>query len=259
MYKKWEIFEIECYNYLNRNYKNIEFKYHGRSNSTVSDIEVIDRKFFIEVKLKESQCGQFVVFENENGFEYSSKNKTFTNQYSDYIIEYMNRNFDAFHNVGTIGVNIAIDKKIFASWIIDYYKTKNTKYFITKGDNYIIIPLEKIDEYFDIKACYRVKKSGSSDPSNTNIEEIIYFLENYNIEFQLEINDKKLYIITVNDIESKIKINNYTYQFNKISEYKYNVRRLSNTSNANVIFSIKLIKNHQEEKDLSLFLEDIGI
>ena len=46
MYKKWEIFEIECYNYLNRNYKNIEFKYHGRSNSTVSDIEVIDRKFF---------------------------------------------------------------------------------------------------------------------------------------------------------------------------------------------------------------------
>ena len=171
----------------------------------------------------------------------------------------MNRNFDAFHNVGTIGVNIAIDKKIFASWIIDYYKTKNTKYFITKGDNYIIIPLEKIDEYFDIKASYRVKKSGSSDPSNTNIGEIIYFLENYNIEFQLEINDKKLYIITVNDIESKIKINNYTYQFNKISEYKYNVRRLSNTSNANVIFSIKLIKNHQEEKDLSLFLEDIGI
>lgn len=105
-----------------------------------------------------SQCVQFVVLEHNNSFIYSNKNKTYINKYSKAIINYMNKNFDAFHNAGTSGIDININKYIFTSWIIDFYKTKNTKYFITKADNYIIIPLEKIDEYFDITACYRVKK-----------------------------------------------------------------------------------------------------
>lgn len=167
-------------------------------------------------------------------------------------------NFKVFHNVGTKGVYIeGISKEIFYSWIIDFYKSKSTKYFITKKMNYIIIPLEKIDEYFDITACYRVKKSGSSDPSNKNIDEIVNFLKNNNIKFKLEINDKKLYIVTEYHLDKKIKINDYTYQFNNIDKNIYNVRKLSNTNNANVIFSIKLIKNYQEEEDLISFLEDI--
>ncbi|MEI0526766.1 hypothetical protein R4K54_12700 [Brachyspira murdochii] len=254
----WKELEQKCFNYLQSIYKNVNFNLVGGSNSNISDIKVIDKNFFIEVKSPSAQCGQFVVLENENNFQYSDKNKTSVNQYSNYIIDYMNMNFEVFHNVGTKGVYLeGISKEIFYSWIIDFYKAKNTKYFITKKIDYIIIPLEKIHEYFYIKACYRVKKSGSSDPSNKNIEEIIYFLENYNIEFKLEIDGKKLYIITEYNIVNKIKINDYTYQFNKISEYKYNVRRLSNTSNANVIFSIKLIKNYQEEEDLISFLEDI--
>ena len=258
MCQLWKIFEQECFNYLESTYTDVGFNLIGGANSAVSDIEVIDKDFFIEVKLPNAQCGQFVVLENENNFQYSDKNKTSVNQYSNYIIDYMNMNFKVFHNVGTKGVYIeGISKEIFYSWIIDFYKSKSTKYFITKKMNYIIIPLEKIDEYFDITACYRVKKSGSSDPSNKNIDEIVNFLKNNNIKFKLEINDKKLYIVTEYHLDKKIKINDYTYQFNNIDKNIYNVRKLSNTNNANVIFSIKLIKNYQEEEDLISFLEDI--
>ncbi|MEI0487107.1 hypothetical protein [Brachyspira intermedia] len=259
MCKLWKIFEKECFNYLQDTYTNVKFKHIGASDSTVSDIKVIDNDFFIEVKSAISQCGQFVVLEYNNSFIYSNQNKTYINQYSKYIINYMNKNFDVFYNAGTRGVDININKDIFVSWIIDFYKTKNTKYFITKADNYIIIPLEKIYEYFDITACYRVKKSGSSNPSRKNIDEIVNFLKNNSIKFELEINSKKLYIITEYNFNKKININNYSYQFNNIDKNIYNVRKLSNTNNANVIFSIKLIKNYQEENDLRLFLEDIKL
>lgn len=255
----WKIFEEECFDYLKNTYKNTKFRYLGKADSTISDIEVIDKNFFIEVKSSKSQCGQFVVLENENVFQYSYKNKTCINKYSEDIINYMNRNFLKFNNAGTNGVDIDMDKKVFASWIINYYKTKNTKYFITKGNNYIVIPLEKINEYFDITACYRVKKSGSSNPSIKNINEIADFFKYNSINFELKINDKKLYIITEYHLDKKIKINNYSYQFNNINKNIYNIRKLSNTNNANVIFSIKLIKNYQKEEDLRLFLEDIKL
>ena len=50
----------------------------------------------------------------------------------------------------------------------------------------------------------------------------------------------------------KIQAIHYDYQFNPIKDNLFEIRRLSNTKNANVIFSISLMKE-QAENDLIEF------
>lgn len=75
----WQKFEQMAVSYLKGKYGNF-FELKGESNSNTSDI--LFRKecnsFFIEVKMPEAQCGQFVLIPNKEKkkFEYSSKNKT---------------------------------------------------------------------------------------------------------------------------------------------------------------------------------------
>lgn len=77
--KEWEILEEECLNYLKNKYPTIKFTLLGKEDSTKSDILVktINLEFYIEVKSKISQCGQFVLIPNykNNVFIYSRKNK----------------------------------------------------------------------------------------------------------------------------------------------------------------------------------------
>lgn len=256
MLKSWEINEKECFLYLINNYGN-KFILEGSHNSNISDIKVKNKNFYIETKSIKSQCGQFVVLEEGNKFIYSSKNKTSINEYSNYIINHMNNNFDLFTNITSKPINIILDTNIFYSWVKNFYKLKNVKYFITKVNPniYILIPLENIDNYFNISACYRVKKSGSSNVTKNNFDEIKLLLTNINFNF-ININ-KKIFIKTKSNINEKLKGYNYTYQFKLIDKDLYEIKRLSNTNNPNVIFSIELIKKEQDENDLNLFLEDI--
>lgn len=74
----------------------------------------------------------------------------------------MNNLFDEYLEAGTKGKEIVFDNcnNVFSTWIIDYYKNKGVKYFIT--NNYIILPIERFSDYFNVSAKYRVKRSGSS-------------------------------------------------------------------------------------------------
>lgn len=256
MDKSWEINEKECFLYLTNNHGN-KFILEGLHNSNISDIKVKNKNFYIEVKSIKSQCGQFVVLEENNEFIYSNKNKTSINKYSDCIITYMNNNFHLFTNVTSKPIDIILDTNIFYSWVKNFYKLKNVKYFITKvnSNNYIIIPLDNIDNYFNISACYRVKKSGSSNITKNNFDEIKSLLNN--IDFTFVEKNGKIFIKTKYNINEKLKGEIYTYQFKLVEKDLYKIRRLSNTNNPNVIFSIELIKKEQDENDLKLFLEDI--
>ena len=256
MLKSWEINEKECFLYLINNYGN-KFILEGSYNSNISDIKVINKNYYIEAKSIKSQCGQFVVLEENNKFIYSNKNKTSINEYSNYIINYMNNNFHLFTNVTSKPIDIMLDNNIFYSWVKNFYKLKNVKYFITKvnSNNYIIILLDNIDNYFNISAYYRVKKSGSSNITKNNFDEIKSLLNN--IDFTFVEKNGKIFIKTKYNINEKLKGEIYTYQFKLIDKDLYEIRRLSNTNNPNVIFSIELIKKEQDENDLNLFLEDI--
>ena len=163
-----EKFEIRCYEYLKKFYKtkSTDFYHEGGMDSTKSDIAAIKNGkivFYIEAKDAAAQSGQFVLLPNEDTktFVFSPRNKSEPNEMTNIIIDYMNSNFQRFNNAGTSGEKLNINTNIFADWIIEHYENKNVRYVISRDKDYVIFPIRKFKQYFDIVANYRIKKSGS--------------------------------------------------------------------------------------------------
>ena len=144
----------------------------------------------------------------------------------------MNKYFEKYAHVDSIGQNIDIDPKIFNEWITNAYKDKGVKFMITKGKDYIIFPINQYGNYFFITAKYRIKKSGSSKVPKSKQQEVLKKLTQMNINFEL------------------------TDDFNIKSNNRLNKLKLSNTRNANVIFSIELRKE-QNPTDLENFVNSL--
>lgn len=255
--KKWEEFELNCTKYLNNKYGNY-FTHLGFSNSISNDIEYNNKnkKFYIEVKMPLSQSGQFVLlpdYKNKK-FIFSKKNKTTLNYTTSLIIKYMNKHFEKYIKSGTRGKDIVINKTIFNNWVINTYRKKGVKFFITKGKDYIIFPIEKYGKYFSVTAKYRIKKSGSSKVPISNQKEVIELLNTMNIHFELTDD----FNVISNEKLDKLKftLKDSEYMFSYFNNNIYRIRKLSNTKNANVIFSIKLIKE-QDIIDLEYFVKTL--
>lgn len=263
--EQWKIFENNCYEYLKKKYttfSNITFKQDGGSDSTVPDIAVMKNgeiKYYIETKMSNAQSGQFVLLPDEEKqiFIFSPRNKSKSNSLTDIIIEYMNNDFENFNTAGTAGKSLDIDSSIFSQWIIEYYAKKNVKYFMTEGLDYIVFPIQQFGKYFDITAKYRIKKSGSSEPAKKDIPTILEILEQKYEITKSRIQGKKLFVLGNENI-SKVKFERgkYTYSLVPKSENEFEVRKLSNTYNMNVIFSISL-KKEQDKTDLKIFESDL--
>lgn len=239
----WENFESECLKFLKKEYPNYTFSRSGGADSTIPDIYVENdgTPYYIEVKMPNAQSGQFVViYDEESGtFKFSDKNKTQENPYTDEIIRYMNIEFEKFRNAGTKGEEILIDTKIFIDWIIDNYKEKDVRYFITKkDDNFILIPIDDFGKYFNVKAVYRVKKSGSSSVPISKFPIVQKYLTNMKIENKIKNN--KLFVNNYHNTPFYFNIENNDYYIPDNTENCKEVRKLSHTNNANVIFEISL-------------------
>lgn len=254
----WQKFEINCTDYLNEKYgSSAKFVHHGGSDSNVPDI-MVDAKnesiFGIEAKKCPAQCGQFVLLPNVSTreFEYSTRNfSQFTKNTFD-IITHMNKSFDEYKEAGTAGKEIIFDgcKEVFANWVIEYYNNKMVKYFIT--NDYTILPIQKFAKYFDITATYRIKRSGSSSVGKTALDSISNHI-NQNFEVVSIAKDgTKLFVTAKQSMhDTRFVYGKYEYMFSARDD-KYEIRKLSNTFNANVIFSINLI-SHQSQEDLQSF------
>lgn len=241
----WEEFEIQCTNYLNKKFNTYaEFIHQGGPDSTVPDILVntsSGNSFFIEAKHSPAQCGQFVLLPNleTKSFEYSALNANQINQYAKTIMEYMNNYFDEFREAGTSGKDIDMPNgsKIFANWIIQMYSAKGVKLFIT--NDYTILPITSFSSYFDVSAKYRIKRSGSSNVGKNRIKLVMdYINSNYDI-IDLHIKNDKLFVNSTQELHNHrfiLKGNEYMFS---LRNHEFEIRKLSNTYNANVIFSIK--------------------
>lgn len=259
---QWKKFEKDCCTYLNRSFSkdyNCKFQQKGGSDSHEPDIEVVrngQTLFAIETKSNLAQCGQFVLFPNvqTKKFDYSSQNEFPENEYAKKIISSMNKNFDLYSRPSN--TKLEIDDNLIYDWIIDHYKNgRNSLFVISKKDNYVIFPVERFEHYFNVEAKYRIKASGSGDPSKNQQDDVKNVLDSNNISYSnLAFSGKKMNVELYDEEREIIVLNGskYKYQFKKNSTGLFNVRRLSNTRNANVIFSIKL-KCEQDEKDLKTF------
>ena len=262
---EWQNFEKECKEYLESKYgKYAEFCLKGGSNANISDILVktkSGRQFYIEVKHCPAQCGQFVLFPDSKTkkFTYSSKNVLPINESSNCIIKYMNEHFDKFSLTDTNGINIEINNgsQIFADWIVKSYHHKKAEYIIT--NDFIIFPVEQINKYFDISAKYRVKRSGSGSVGKNNLKSVLDHINaNYVID-SVKTDGKKLFVkSSALSHNTRFKTGNYEYMFSMRDENIYEIRKLSNTYNANVIFSVELKKQvcTSDEKTFILVLSE---
>lgn len=259
-----EQFELRCYEYLKRHYKSKEtdFLREGGMDSTKSDIAVIKNgkiDFYIEAKDASAQSGQFVLLPDEEKevFVFSPRNHSKPNEMTDIIINYMNNDFQHFNNAGTAGQTLNIDMGVFADWIIEHYKEKNVKYVISCDRDYVIFPIRKFERYFNIIANYRIKKSGSGEPAKKDIPAVKQIIKSYYTTARFYQEEKKLFVdLSEKNDKDKFVMGNYTYYLSERNSDNYEVRRLSNTYNMNVIFSIELIKT-QDEKDLEEFESDL--
>lgn len=284
-------FEISATEYLKEKFSShASFEREGGSNSTSSDIHVntTNRKnYYIEVKENKAQSGQFVLLSNTTTrkFEFSLENESLENEYTKLIQEHMNDHFDYYYEPEKqmlaakkqnrehtekkyAALFLENGPEIYFHWIIDYYKNKSVRFLITGEKKFIIFPIEKLQDFFTVSAQYRIKRSGSSEPSKKDFEKLNSIFSNqYSGKLiQREIEKKKNNkIIKVNKFFLKLKnqsnkkkehflIDNRQYFINYISGNKilvdgaiyYELRKLSETYNANVIFSIKLINDNLE-------------
>lgn len=273
----WEKFELECYEKLQKDYgKLVKILPHGKSDSTKPDIEVIlpnGENFFIEVKSKNAQCCQFVLFPDDKTktFLFSERNRITKTNACKTIIDHMQKNYSHYCKPTQGGIDINVTADTLYALVDEYYSAKLVKFFMTQdyNDNYIIFPAAKFKNYFNITSCYRKKKSGSSEPSEIHIPEIEQALTDYSIKGSVGITmaDKSRCFLTTDDDalhKERLICTDYTYQLKTnenskklidphISGYIYEVRKLSNTNNPNVICQLVLKDVCQDADDLNFF------
>ncbi|MBO5869085.1 MAG: hypothetical protein J6Q54_09265 [Oscillospiraceae bacterium] len=241
----WLTFEEECTNYLNQKFgEQAKFCHLGGGDANTSDICVTTntgRKFYIEVKLTPAHCGQFVLLPNvaDGRFVFSEGNKTGVTAQVQRIIDHMNADFEAYKEAGTKGRTIDLndDGKTFYEWIISMYRHKGTEFFIT--NDYTILQINDFAKHFDVTATYRVKRSGSSNVGKRKIPAVTQEIKDrgYLVD-RFETKGGKLFVYASDNIHNvRFVFEGFEYMFSLRSN-KYEVRRLSNTFNANVIFAI---------------------
>lgn len=243
----WQDFELECTDYLNDVFGDYATFYHeGGSDSTIPDIKVEinkNRIFYIDAKHCPAQCGQFVLLPDilTRTFEYSRLNVNKINAHAIKIIEFMNGDFNEFREAGTAGkdINMQNGSQIFSDWIIQTYKEKGARLFIT--NDFRIIDIDDFSRYFNVSAKYRIKRSGSSSIGKSRLSVISAYLKNnFRSISSIKTEGDKLFVTSSVDLHNtRFVYGEYEYMISDRGS-KYEVRKLSNTYNANVIFSIDL-------------------
>ena len=245
----WQDFESSCTDFLNDTFgEYANFIQEGGSDSTIPDIKVITSKgvFYIDVKHCPAQCGQFVLLPNiaTGSFEYSPLNVNRINDSARRIMEYMNEDFDEFREAGTAGKDIDMinGSEIFADWIIQTYKNKGAEFFIT--NDYKIVKVDDFSKCFNVSAKYRIKRSGSSSVGKSRISTISRYLKDeFDSITSIRAQGDKLFVNSTRNMHGiRFVYGGYEYMISQRDD-AYEIRKLSNTYNANVIFSIQLKNN----------------
>lgn len=250
----WKEFEKLSVDFLKSNIRNkdISIKHFGNSDSTRSDILVTFNKsgksFYIETKMPISQTSQFVVELDDNKFAYGKNNTFKTNEYSEKIIDLLNKNFDYYKNVGKRGMEVSAPPDIALGWIKSNMNNKNVKFVMSKDSKgkIVSIPLENFNDFFDIKTILRRKRSGTNKLSKKYYDD---FIKNIKINFKNNIikiytKNNRLFVkfdmeLSKEDcyIESDLLLEK-RYYLSKIDKNTYQVKLTSSTNNPNIIFEL---------------------
>lgn len=248
--KRWQVFEQQALKYLEVNYPDKIYNKIGGSNSTKGDIQVFNGSdtylYDIEIKLCPCQAGQFVLCDEGSYYSYSQRNKHQENIFSSSIISYINEDFKTFQSVSQRGFPILANEDILYNYLISHFRNKNCKYIITSNSlnsELFFFPIENIPEYLSVNAYLRRKKSGSRKLPKKEFNTALECLQRNHIYSpdNIEIGKELLYYSDIS-LDTPNLYFGESYYLSEIKDNLYKVRKISNTNNPNVIFSLNLKK-----------------
>ena len=134
--------------------------------------------FCIDVIFSDSQVGQITVIKKNKKYDLSERcNKvSLNNKYTKNLVLYINRHFKKYAKPSLNGF-IFDDHKLIVKWSKEQFEIKKIQFVICSKadefDDFSIIPIGKIDRFFNINGRFRIKQSGSDNITFKNIEFIV--------------------------------------------------------------------------------------
>ena len=221
----------------------------GGHNSIESDIQIFagdGSSFFIETKMPKSQTSQFVLNVRDTEIFFSENNFSKKNWYSLKILRFLNNKFGDIGKIQCSGPQVLdIPKKVSFGYIKRNFREKGIEFVISrdKNDNFVVIPTERLDKFFDVKCVLRRKKSGSRKLPDKYFEDFEKSVMSSS-DVQILREDNRYFVVSKEPISKgnryiqSIGYPNIKYFLSQKSENTYEVRVLSNTNNINIIFSL---------------------
>lgn len=178
--------QLKCVNFLNKfiQVPGVTFALKSNLNYGSSYIYVMYQAnsfdcpkelFCIDVVFSDSQIGQITVIKKNKKYDLSERcNKvSLNNKYTKNLVLYINRHFKKYAKPSLNGF-IFDDHKLIVKWCKEQFEIKKIQFVIcTKADeldDFSIIPIGKIDRFFNINGRFRIKQSGSDNITFKNIE-----------------------------------------------------------------------------------------
>mgnify|MGYP000131102140 CR=1 FL=1 len=249
--QKWEIFQDEATVFLN-NYCNANFKMEGGFDSTTSHITARKANKVIttiEAKFASTQAGQIVLQKDGNKFYFCDKSKNDSNVYTDKIINYLNKNHSSFEGVKTASIHVNIDESILFSWVKTIYDDKDVEWIISSKkfnnlsvDDLLFVPINEIENYFDISIVFRRKKVGNTHIPGKDITHFKEEMDLLNEDYIIKKTNNK-YLLTMNKRVSNFNIGErYLLSITNV-DCQYYIKKKDINTNPNIMFQLNLKDN----------------
>jgi len=256
--QKWEIFQDEATDFLN-NYFNVNFTMEGGFDSTTSHITVRDSNKVIttiEAKFGPTQAGQIVLIGDGKKFSFCDKSKNYSNTYTQKIIKYLNSNYSSFAGVNTASIHVDLCDDILFNWVKTIYREKNVEWIISskKFNNLMVndllfIPIDEIENYFDISIIFRRKKTGNTHIPGKDIIDFKSQMDLINEDYQIKKTNNK-YLLTMNSRVSSFNIGSkYLLSMTNV-DCQYYIKKKDINTNPNVMIQLNLKENIEFKGEL---------
>ena len=272
----WKKSEIETKNYIIKNisewskinpeFKKISTKYKGGSDSKAKDLEIWKNNkniFNVEIKENVFQIAPFVIIPNHIKKKFflgdvkGKKNIERTRE----INEYMNENFDNYKKPTKKGLILKCSDEMMYKCIDGFLEYRNDRYIACKiNNNFKIIHYKQFRNFFPVRAKYRNKQSGSSNPAKKSFNILVkYVKDNFDSkDIKFTKDEKFLFKSQINNLfGNKFLIDGDKYF---ISKKKYNdfyrITKTSKTDSETVLFEISM-KNQNKKDNINLFKKDL--
>ena len=253
--QKWEIFQDEATSFLD-NYFNADFTMEGGFDATTSHITVRKSNHLIttiEAKFGPTQAGQIVLDLFNGKFIFCDKSKNYSNSYTQEIIKYLNSNYSLFAGTNTASIHVDISDSILFNWVKTIYNEKDVEWIISSNKfnkltlkDLLFIPINEIENYFDISLVFRRKKTGNTHIPGKDIIDFKDQLDLITKDYQIKKTDDK-YLLTTNSRLSDFNIGSkYLVSMTNV-DCQYYIKKKDINTNPNVMFQLNL-KNNVEFK-----------